>query len=172
MTKREAGFYWVSVPNRSPGAPTTSDVVSYTFGDGQWFFTGLHRPKGESEVSVRSGPLTFEPRPAFAAVFERLTAERDDLMSAISLIARERAELAANLTATQARCTELLDAERAAKRRIKVLEDEREALTNACHDLKAAASDRQAETIRRLRAVGYRVTKRCGSCVALAFNRE
>lgn len=106
------------------------------------------------------------------AEIERLKTENNALLIVAMATQRTYVAMADTLTATQVRCTELLDAERAAKRRIKVLEDEREALTNACHDLKTAASNRQAETIRRLRAVGYRVTKRCGSCVALAFNRE
>jgi hypothetical protein len=103
-------------------------------------------------------------------------------MSAISVIARERAELAANLTATQARCTELLDDSRAKGREIKYLRDEINNLISGCYDLsvkleaeraaaQTARTEVQAQTIRRLRAIGYRVVKRCGACVSLAFER-
>lgn len=182
MTERERGFYWVRIPQRTPVGPTHSDVVAFTHGDGRWFFAGLDKPRGEFEAIVLGGPLKFEPGPAPAAPFERLTAERDDLMSAISVIARERAELAANLTATQARCTELLDDSRAKGREIKYLRDEINNLISGCYDLsvkleaeraaaQTARTEVQAQTIRRLRAIGYRVVKRCGACVSLAFER-
>jgi tRNA A37 N6-isopentenylltransferase MiaA len=107
------------------------------------------------------------------------------LMAALATATRANVEMAANLAATQARCTELLDAERAAKREIKILEGavkaarrEMNAMIDQCHDLsvkveavRAAASERQAQTIQRLRAVGYRVVKRYGACVSLTFTR-
>jgi hypothetical protein len=174
MIKRERGFYWVRIPQRTPGGPTHSDVVAFTHGDGRWFFAGLDKPRGESEAVVLGGPLKFEPGPAPAAPFERLTAKRDDLMSAISIIARERAELAANLTATQARCTELLDEARAMGRTIRAQDAAIQSLENtlsATQEELRANTEVQAQTIRRLHAIGYRVVKRCGACVSFAFER-
>jgi hypothetical protein len=91
----------------------------------------------------------------------------------------ERATLEANLTATQARCTELLDESRAKGREIVALKAANAFLTSGAYDLserleaeRRAKTEAQAQTTARLRAIGYRVKRRCGSCVSLAFTRE
>jgi hypothetical protein len=105
-------------------------------------------------------------------------ADASSMLNALGIVLRENEAMRANLAATQARCTELLDESRAKGREIKHLKNEVNDLISGCHDLsvrleaeRAAASDRQAQTIRRLRAIGYRVVKRCGACVSLAFER-
>jgi hypothetical protein len=182
--RREPGYYWVRIPQRTPGGPTTSDVVSYTHGDGRWFFAGLLQPRGEFEVVPLVGPLKFEPE-APTLTIERLTSENRALTIVARSAMNEREAFLDNLTATQTRCTELLDESRVKGREIRALEGELKAArreTNAmidqCHDLsvkaeaaKAAQTEVQAATIRRLRAIGYRVVKRCGACVSLAFEK-
>jgi hypothetical protein len=109
-------------------------------------------------------------------------ADASSMLNALGIVLRENEAMRANLAATQARCTELLDEARAKGREIKHLKDEVNDLISGCYDLsvkleaeRAAAqiarTEVQAQTIRRLRAIGYRVVKRCGACVSLAFER-
>jgi hypothetical protein len=172
MTKREPGFYWARIPQHGPGRSPHPDSIAFTHGDGRWFFTGRDEPMGEFEVVPLAGPLKLEPEPSDGA-------DAFVLMNALAAATRANIEMRTTLTATQTRCTELLDESRAKGRTIVQLE------AKARHDEgmldhllarveaeRAAAFERQAVTIQRLRAAGYRVVKRCGACVSLAFERE
>lgn len=90
------------------------------------------------------------------------------------VVLRENEAMRANLTATQARCTELLDEARAMGRTIRAQDAVIQSLENALsvtQEELRANTEVQAQTIRRLRAIGYRVVRRCGACVSLAFER-
>jgi hypothetical protein len=162
------GFYWVRRASDRPA------VIAWTDGGRIWEFTGAGG-YNTGPVEVLAGPLQFEPEPYGGA-------DTFVLMNALAAATRANVEMAANLTATQARCTELLDESRSKGREIKHLKDEVNNLISGCYDLsvkleaeRAAAqiarTEVQAQTIRRLRAIGYRVVKRCGACVSLAFER-
>jgi hypothetical protein len=159
------GFYWVRRASDRPA------VIAWTDGDHLWQFVGT--------VGYTTGPVEVLEGPLNPVV---PTANTSALMAALHVATKANVEMAATLTATQARCTELLDESRAKGREIKHLKDEINNLISGCYDLsvkleaertaaQTARTEVQAQTIRRLRAIGYRVVRRCGACVSLAFER-
>jgi hypothetical protein len=99
-------------------------------------------------------------------------ADASSMLNALGIVLRENEAMRTNLTATQARCTELLDEARAMGRTIRAQDAAIQSLENALSVTQEARTPEvQAQTIRRLRAIGYRVVKRCGAYVSLAFER-
>lgn len=174
----EAGYYWAQ----------TGEIrqIIKVCSDGRQFLHGISGPRFDLELLP--GPLKFEP--------EAPKQPDPSLMAALAAATRANVEMAANLTATQARCTELLDESRAKGREITTLKNEinhlvfdcrnqtakleaeraklkevREGLTRQLEAERRAKTEAQAQTIQRLRAIGYRVVKRCGACVTLAFEK-
>lgn len=113
------GFYWID--NNSSLGPC-GKTIAHTPGDQTWSFPGVGGYT-TGPVSVLRGPLKFEPEPVPVVPFQP-TSNTAAIMAALHVATKANVEMAANLTATQARCTELLDEARAKGRTIEWLERE------------------------------------------------